>query len=82
MSKALAEQAAWPAVGQDVPRAVSVTPLTTAELGLTDPRWGGLAPLWFYVLKEAEIQLGGAHPGTVGGRIVADTILGLLSADK
>jgi Animal haem peroxidase len=68
--------------GQDVARAMGVTPLTNAELGLTDPRWGGLAPLWFYVLKEAEIQFGGAHLGTVGGRIVAETILGLLSTDK
>ena len=34
-------------------------PLTNDRLGLTDPAWGGKAPLWFYCLKEAE--LGGGH---------------------
>ena len=68
--------------GQDVARAMGVVPLSNADLGLCDPRWSGRAPLWFYVLKEAELQYGGAHLGTVGGRIVAETILGILSTDK
>jgi hypothetical protein len=68
--------------GQDVAKAMGVTPLTNAQLGLDDPRWGGKAPLWYYVLKEAELQYGGCHLGSVGGRIVAETILGILSADK
>jgi hypothetical protein len=33
--------------------------------------------LWFYLLKEAEL-LGGKKLGPVGGRIVAEVILGLL----
>jgi hypothetical protein len=68
--------------GQDVAKAMGVTPLTNAELGLTEPGWGGKAPLWYYVLKEAEIQQRGLHLGEVGGRIVAETILGVLFADK
>jgi len=40
------------------------------------------APLWYYVLAEAEAESsGGAQLGPVGGRIVAENILGLLQAD-
>lgn len=66
--------------GQDVAAAMQVAPLSNDELGLTDPRWGGRAPLWFYVLKEAEL-LGGRRLGPVGGRIVAEVILGLMALD-
>ena len=38
-------------------------------------------PLWFYVLREAEVMEGGRHLGPVGGRIVAEVILGLLQTD-
>ena len=38
-------------------------------------------PLWYYILKEAELAVGGQHLGPVGGRIVAEVILGLLQAD-
>ena len=49
------------------------------------------APLWYYVLREAEITtrrpkkgeplLGGHHLGPVGGRIVAETLVGLAVHD-
>jgi hypothetical protein len=29
-------------------------------------------PLWYYVLKEAEVMEGGLHLGPVGGRIVEE----------
>jgi hypothetical protein len=38
-------------------------------------------PLWYYVLKEAEILEDGAHLGPVGGRIVAEVFIGLLRLD-
>ena len=38
-------------------------------------------PLWFYVLKEAELLTGGARLAGVGARIVAEVFLGLLAAD-
>ena len=41
--------------------------------------WGN--PLWYYVLKEAEVRAGGEHLGEVGGTIVAEVLLGLLEAD-
>jgi hypothetical protein len=67
--------------GQDVARAMGNRVLTNAELGLTDKRWGGKAPLWFYCLKEAELLHGGRRLGPTGGRIIAETILGILSID-
>ncbi|MHA7282006.1 peroxidase family protein [Arthrobacter sp. TMS2-4] len=66
--------------GQDVAKALGVTPIPNSRLGLHEPEWGNKAPLWFYILKEAELQ-GGRHLGPVGGRIVAEVILGLLSLD-
>ncbi|SHN71286.1 Animal haem peroxidase [Geodermatophilus obscurus] len=66
--------------GQDVAVAMGLEPLTNQQLGLTDPGWKGKAPLWFYVLKEAEL-LGGHRLGPVGGTIVAEVILGLMACD-
>ena len=45
---------------------------------------GGFAedtPLWFYVLKEAEVLGRGAHLGPLGSRIVAETLAGLTIHD-
>jgi hypothetical protein len=72
------------ASGQQVAQEMGVPALTNEELGLgNEPGWGGQAPLWFYILKEAEREPNnGRHLGTVGGRIVAEVILGLLERDK
>jgi hypothetical protein len=43
--------------------------------------WAGETPLWYYVLKEAEIRCGGERLGDVGGRIVAEVLLGVLEGD-
>ncbi|WP_017558376.1 peroxidase family protein [Nocardiopsis baichengensis] len=64
--------------GQGVARAMGADPLTDEELDLPRP---GPAPLWFYVLREAEVQCRGRHLGPVGGRIVAEVVLGLMAAD-
>ena len=69
--------------GQRVARQMGAVPLSNGELGLGEaPGWEGQAPLWFYVLKEAELEAGGKHLGPVGGRIVAEVILGLLELDR
>ncbi len=57
---------------------MGVEPLSQEQLGFESP---GQAPLWFYVLKEAEVLADGRHLGPVGGRIVGETLLGLLDAD-
>lgn len=64
--------------GEDVARAMGVQPLDPSELSPWSRRG---TPLWFYILKEAEVRHGGAHLGEVGGRIVGETLLGLLELD-
>ena len=39
-------------------------------------------PLWYYTLKEAEVLAQGLTLGPVGGRIVAEVIIGLLQLDR
>ncbi|HVZ22645.1 MAG TPA: heme peroxidase family protein [Vicinamibacterales bacterium] len=73
---------------QDVATALGLTPYTNAQLdpdgtlGLTNPAWGGKAPLWFGILKESELAENGARLGPTGRRIVAEVILGIIDADK
>jgi hypothetical protein len=71
--------------GHAVAATMGIEPLTNSQLGLPDPDnagWAGAAPLWFYILKEAELQQSGLRLGAVGGRIVAEVILGILDAQK
>ena len=69
--------------GQKVAKAMRVTPLSNATLGLSsDSGWGGEAPLWFYILREAELPPSNAERlGPVGGRIMAEVLVGLLQRD-
>ncbi|WP_133241309.1 peroxidase family protein [Nocardioides gansuensis] len=71
------------ASGQQVARAMRAPVLTNAALGLSnDPGWAGEAPLWYYILKEAELPPNNAERlGAVGGRIVAEVLVGLLQRD-
>lgn len=39
-------------------------------------------PLWYYVLKEAQVRHGGTRLGAVGSRIVAEVFVGLLRGDS
>jgi hypothetical protein len=39
-------------------------------------------PLWFYILKEAELMESGLRLGPVGARIVGEVFVGLLKADE
>jgi hypothetical protein len=73
--------------GQRVAKAMGVPRrriLTDEDLGLEGDlarKFGDETPLWYYVLKEAEIQQDGERLGEVGGRIVAEVLLGLLDGD-
>lgn len=68
--------------GESVARLMGVEPLSEDECGLVESvGWTGETPLWYYVLKEAEVRANGEHLGPVGGRIVAEVLLGLLDAD-
>jgi hypothetical protein len=68
--------------GQRVARAMAMEPMSDESLGITgiSEQFVEAAPLWFYVLKEAEAG-GGAQLGPVGGRIVAEVLLGLIKGD-
>ena len=66
--------------GEAVAGIMGVEPLTPDECGL-GAGWTAGTPLWYYVFKEAEVRAAGEHLGPVGGRIVAEVLLGLLDAD-
>jgi len=56
-------------------------PLSADETGLGSAGWSGETPLWLYVLLEAEQRGGGERLGPVGGRIVAEVLIGIIDAD-
>lgn len=56
--------------------------LPDADVWTDVPGGIGLAPLWFYVLREAEFLHRGQHLGGIGARIVAQTFISILLADK
>lgn len=74
--------------GEAVAEAVRARPLTPEQLrrdaspevvGALDDLDG--TPLWYYVLKEAEVQGNGNFLGEVGSRILVETFLYLLRLD-
>jgi hypothetical protein len=76
--------------GRDVAQAMGVQPLADAQLlarfpkgvaAAAGPAVPRAAPLWYYVLREAATVGNGEQLGPVGGRIVAEVLLGLLAAD-
>jgi len=92
------------AMGLTPDPAIAITAATlqqpqTADLGISpeqiadavnDFAGARQSPLWYYILKEAELTSGqdsagkpviGAHLGPVGGRLVAETLIGLLVGD-
>ncbi|HTN78097.1 MAG TPA: hypothetical protein VMK16_00370, partial [Acidimicrobiales bacterium] len=70
--------------GQAIASAMGVEQLSGADLAdissIYTP-FGTSTPLWYYVLAEAKTVNNGEHLGPVGGRIVAETLIGLLRAD-
>jgi hypothetical protein len=83
--------------GQAVARDLDIEPLSRKQLlsvpgvegaapspvgdALIDGDFLEETPLWFYVLKEAEVLQEGQRLGPVGSRIVAETIIGQLRVD-
>jgi hypothetical protein len=65
--------------GEAVARAIGARALTRQELELAD--WHDETPLWLYILREAAVRGGGDHLGEVGGRIVAEVIVGIIRTD-
>jgi Animal haem peroxidase len=70
--------------GQSIAAAMGVTPLAAADLadiGSVYAPFATSTPLWYYMLAEAKLATGGLTLGPVGGRIVTETLIGLLRAD-
>jgi hypothetical protein len=67
--------------GETLARHLSVEPLSPEEVGLEEHGWREETPLWFYILREADVRGGGDRLGPVGGRIVGDVLVGILDAD-
>jgi len=61
-----------------------IEPLTESEIidGKAPEEIKNNTPLWYYVLKEAEVRNEGKHLADVGGIIVGETIIGLLEVDN
>ena len=78
--------------GQAAASAMGIAPLSADELrqGNADAVNGALeqggflvnTPLWYYVLKEAEVRANGDTLGPLGSRIVAETIVGIVMNDR
>ncbi|QOY86414.1 peroxidase family protein [Paludibaculum fermentans] len=67
--------------GEALARHIGATPLTEEQVGLASAGWHGETPLWYYILREADACTGGDGLGPVGGRIVADVLVGLIDSD-
>ncbi len=67
--------------GEAVARAMGVAPLSPEEVGLQQIGWHSETPLWYYILREAEVRHHGERLGAVGGRIVAEVLIGLIGDD-
>jgi hypothetical protein len=69
--------------GQAIARVMGARVLTPAQLVELAPfGMDRSTPLWYYILKEAEVLEDGVRMGPVGSRIVGEVFIGLLKADK
>ena len=52
-----------------------------AELNAIYAPFASSTPLWYYILREADVLANGETLGPVGGRLVAEVFIGLLRSD-
>ena len=67
--------------GEVVARFLNEEPLSRDEVGAVKTGWSGETPLWYYILREADVRSNGNRLGPVGARIVGDVLVGLLDLD-
>jgi hypothetical protein len=67
--------------GEAVARHIGIAPLSKEQVGLASTSWQGETPLWYYILREADVCTGGHRLGPVGGTIVTEVLVGLIDAD-
>jgi Animal haem peroxidase len=71
--------------GQRIARHMNMPALSSEDLQELKDLGNNLdqsTPLWYYILKEAEVMENGLRLGPVGGRIVGEVIIGLLQLDR
>lgn len=75
--------------GQAVAEAFGVPALTPEQVRqgrhetvLRDNDLDGQTPLWYYILKEAEVLHNGERLGPVGSRILVETLVGLIEGSQ
>ena len=67
--------------GEAVARLFGAELIEPEDIGLSSHGWRDETPLWFYILREADVVGDGDRLGPVGGRIVGEVLVGLLDAD-
>ncbi len=67
--------------GEAVARLIGADALNEEDLGLRRHGWKGDTPLWLYILLESSSRHDGDRLGEVGGRIVAEVLIGVIAAD-
>jgi Animal haem peroxidase len=67
--------------GEAIAQAMGESPLDDDPLGLRDAGWTGETPLWLYFLAESASRADGERLGPSGGRIVAEVLTGIITAD-
>jgi len=70
-----------PPSGEAVARQMGEPPLSAEEVGTSSAGWSGETPLWYYILREADVRQAGDRLGPVGARIVGEVLIGLLDLD-
>jgi hypothetical protein len=71
--------------GQNIARAIGVQSLEAQffpELQAIGHGLPASTPLWYYILKEAEVLGDGLHLAGVGARVVGEVFIGLLQLDQ
>jgi Animal haem peroxidase len=67
--------------GEAVARRMGERPLSVEEVGTSSAGWSSETPLWYYMLREADVRQAGDRLGPVGSRIVGEVLVGLLDLD-
>lgn len=68
--------------GEAVACHLGIAPLTAEQIGVASTGGHAETPLWYYILREAAVCTGGDRLGPVGGRIVAEVLIGLINKDR
>ena len=74
--------------GQNIARACDLDPLEPEQIAegrdkeiLVNSSYDTKTPLWYYILKEAELTARGAHLGVLGSQLVGDVIMAAIVRD-